>query len=194
MSPTVCCSIFSALSDTGLSSASDAVKVTARQSCFRHEGRSTSGLQRLREFHMRELVVLGNAGTVRNYSRWMQQEMCSLLENLQLDGRIESATDPFFFNNSVEKRLFQTSFDLKKEMRLHADAPDGTIAAASVNIHQDHFGRSMNIRCESEPAVSCCAGFGIDRLCYALYSQHGTDMQHWDSSLTAFIKSGGVQS
>lgn len=178
LSPTVCCHVFSALADSVVSEV-DGLKVTSMNSCYRHEGRSTAGLHRLTEFHMRELVSLGHQSQVTQLRDQFLEFQIQFLNDFELTGTIDHASDPFFFDQVACKRIFQKNFALKQEMNLRIDAPEGSCAAGSVNFHQDYFGQNFAIATESGPAWSTCVGFGLDRMCYAFLSQYGIDPFHW---------------
>lgn len=182
LSPTVCCHVFQAIE--GINIEEDApLLVTSMNSCYRHEGRSTQGLHRLSEFHMRELVAIGQKQQVSvlrdKYIKLLEQIMISLC----LDGIIDNASDPFFFDSVAHKRFFQKNFQLKQEMQVKIDSEQQFSAAGSVNYHQDYFGNCFNITSSHQTAWSTCVGFGIDRICYALFSQHGLNPSRWEPSV-----------
>jgi len=155
------------------------VLVTAAQPCFRYEGRATEGLRRLREFTMREIICIGEPDSVVAQRERLFDLLKRLLDELDLQGVIKSASDPFFCDDYDAKRLFQMGFELKHELR--AGMPGASsLAIASINYHQDYFGKSFEITTSSgEPGHSCCVGFGIDRWCAAVFAQHGIDAAQW---------------
>ena len=163
------------------------ILITAAQSCFRHEGRATEGLRRLREFTMREIICLGDMDSVLAQREKLLMLMKQLLDRLDLQGVIKSASDPFFCDDYDAKRMFQMGFELKQEMC--ASMPgEPSLAIASLNYHQDYFGRAFMINTPSgEPAHSCCVGFGIDRWCAAILAQHGINYQAWPEPLLQLI-------
>ena len=163
------------------------VLITAAQSCFRHEGRATQGLRRLREFTMREIICIGDADSVLAQREQLLTLMKQLMDRLDLQGVIKSASDPFFCDDYDAKRLFQMGFELKHE--LCANMPDEpSLAIASINYHQDYFGRAFGIVAPSgEPAHSCCVGFGLDRWCAAIFAQHGINIEAWPEPLPQLI-------
>lgn len=188
LAPTVCCSVLSAFADAGNMDEDSVIKITASQPCFRHEGRSTKGIHRLSEFHMRELIVLGNQASILIWRDKLTEIMFNLCEHLNLEAYFESASDPFFLEDSKVKRIYQNSFELKQELRLIADVPEETIAGGSVNLHQDHFGKSFNLHSGGNHSWSCCAGFGMDRICYSIFSQFGTNCDKWPESIKNLIE------
>lgn len=187
LSPTICCHIFHSLKGQVLP-ADQTMRVTAMNSCFRYEGRSTAGLTRLKEFHMRELVAIGLEEHVLKQKDGYIQFFELLLNQLRLDGRIQDASDPFFFDELAGKRLFQKSFRLKQELLLRVDGPEEFTAAGSANFHQNHFGHSLNISVGNQEAYSACAGFGLDRICFAFFSQHGLEPLKWPVGLRQLLK------
>jgi seryl-tRNA synthetase len=72
---------------------------------------------------------------------------------------------------------------LKYELRLPAE--DGrTVAAASFNVHGTTFGEPYEITLPTgETAHSACVGFGLERLAFALYCQHGIHKDAWPDTV-----------
>jgi hypothetical protein len=105
-------------------------------------------------------------------STWMKE--------LALDGHIEVATDPFFTSEARGRLLMQQMLPLKYELQLRVD-PDGrSVAAASFNNHQQHFGRAFSILLPSgDHAHSGCVAFGWERWMIAFVNQHGPDEERW---------------
>jgi seryl-tRNA synthetase len=74
---------------------------------------------------------------------------------------------------------------LKYELRL-ASAEGRTVAAASFNHHQDHFGKAFSIRQQNgDTAHSGCVAFGWERWVIAFVAQHGLDEESWPLSVRA---------
>jgi seryl-tRNA synthetase len=69
---------------------------------------------------------------------------------------------------------------LKYELRLKVSGDGRSIAAASFNNHQTHFGRSFSIRQPGgEFAHSGCVAFGWERWVIAFVAQHGVREDDW---------------
>jgi hypothetical protein len=102
------------------------------------------------------------------------------MKDLALEGHIEIATDPFFTIEARGRMLMQRMLPLKYELRLRVD-PDGrSVAAASFNNHEQHFGRAFSIRLPSgEHARSGCVAFGWERWVIAFVNQHGAAEENW---------------
>ena len=175
--PAVCHHRFHALSGERLSAGS---VVTARGACFRYEARhNMRDLSRLWCFQMREIVYVGDPVFVRDAAGRASEALLALVHDLDLSGICESASDPFFADVFAEKRYAQLAHDRKVELRLPLGGGE-TIAAASINVHEDLFGRAFSIEQPSgEPAVSGCAAFGLERLALAFLAQHGLDEARW---------------
>jgi hypothetical protein len=57
------------------------------------------------------------------------------------------------------------------------------LSAGSFNIHDDFFGRSFGIRNPAGSLVSTgCFGVGIERWVWALFAQHGIDVDRWPAA------------
>ena len=155
--------------------------------CYRYESGATRGLRRSREFGVREIVYVGSKTDAAAFRADLLDLCSSLLDRFELQGTLETAADPFFTDTSALYRTFQLSLELKHELQLVVGENE-TVAAASVNYHGDHFGRSWDIKSNGgETAFSCCMGFGIDRWCLAVFSQFGFDVQNWPRSLSEVI-------
>lgn len=188
LAPTVCFQFFHRHAGRCLA-AGQFLTATAVSPCFRLEGRATRGLHRLREFTLREIMVLGPAGVVQSWRAQLINSQRRMLERCQLRAIVRTSFDPFFLDASEKKRLLQPSPDLKSEVRAWLPNSDEGIAIGSVNHHQDYFGNAFNIRFPSgEPVHSACLGFGIDRWCLAVFAQHGLEPNRWPQSLQALLE------
>ena len=153
--------------------------ITALGRCYRNEGDDDHPLERLRSFTMREIIAVGSESFVENLRRDLMRRVSRLIVELDLDGFIETASDPFFTDESRGRRLMQQLQPLKYELQLSV-ANSRTLAAASFNNHQDHFGRAFSIRqANGDIAHSGCVAFGWERWIVALAAQHGADERQW---------------
>jgi hypothetical protein len=158
--------------------------VTSRGKSFRFETRYSHSLERLWDFTIREIVFFGDADTVARCRQDFLDAACGLVDEWGLAGHVEPANDPFFADPTVPNRLLaQRMRRLKYELRLPAE--DGrTISAASFNLHGTTFGEPYDITLPTgEPAYSACVGFGLERLAFAFFCQHGTNKQKWPDRL-----------
>jgi seryl-tRNA synthetase len=148
--------------------------VTARGKSFRHEEKYHRGLERLWDFTIREIVFIGGREEVLARRREFLERILRLAEDLQLVGRCEVASDPFFGHADVAgKSSSQRLLELKYELRL--DVGEGRdIAVGSFNRHESRFGEAFGIRLpDGATAFTACAGFGLERFAYAFVCQHG---------------------
>jgi seryl-tRNA synthetase len=157
--------------------------ITALGKCFRYESTTLSGLERLWDFSMRELVFVGEAEQVGNWRSAILEAARHLLEELGLDFEIATATDPFFVDSYVSQAAFQRGFELKYELLCTLPYRNKQLAVGSINYHQDFFGRSFGIDVRGSPAHTGCIGFGLERLALAVLSQHGTEPAGWPYNL-----------
>jgi seryl-tRNA synthetase len=142
-----------------------------------------SGLERLWDFAMREVVFVGEqADVVRRRDAALGAGQ-SLLEQLDLSYELVTAADPFFIDSYAVQAAFQRGFELKYEFLCPLAYRDRKLAIGSVNYHQDFFGRSFDITLAEAPCHTACVGFGLERLALAVLAQHGTDPKHWPSPL-----------
>ena len=157
--------------------------ITALGKCFRYESTTLSGLERLWDFSMRELVFAGDAEQVLNWRTAILETARLLLEELDLDFEIATATDPFFVDSFAGQAAFQRGFELKYELLCTLPYRGNQLAVGSINYHQDFFGRSFAIDVDGSPSHTACIGFGLERLALAVLAQHGTDSGSWPHTL-----------
>jgi hypothetical protein len=129
---------------------------------------------------MREIIAVGEAELIERLRSEMMERVTFWLKELELEGHIEVATDPFFTGESRGRMLMQRMLPLKYELRLRVDADGRSVAAASFNNHEQHFGRAFSIHLPSgEYAHSGCVAFGWERWIIAFVNQHGPDEDNW---------------
>lgn len=179
--PAVCYHHYPAFAGATLPSRGSLVTAVGR--CYRNEFDPTAPnpAERLAEFRMREIVAVGDSWFVEDLRETLAERTTRWLAELALDGFIEIANDPFFTSEESRGRmLMQQVLPLKYELRLRVDAAGRTIAAASFNNHQQHFGRAFSIRLASgDQATSGCVAFGWERWIIAFVNQHGPDESSW---------------
>ncbi len=162
---------------------------TGLSPCFRREGQATHGLRHLREFNLREMMVLGPAAIVRSWRELLLETQRRLIERCQIRAVVQSASDLFFIDGYEKKRQFPGAVDLKQEVRAWLPEASDGMAIGSVNHHQDFFGHAFNISFESgELAHSACLGVGLDRWCFAVFAQHGLQSDRWPASLRGLLE------
>lgn len=150
---------------------------------FRYESRNISGLDRLYEFNVRELVFVGSedyVSDVRNRSVPLVAELATYFD---MDCKLQTATDPFFATVSAAKKFWQAAQEVKNEIKIPVLDPDGnvkTIACGSINLHGNFFGERFDIRDSDEnPAMTGCVGLGIERWVLAAFTHHGFEPDRW---------------
>lgn len=185
LSPAVCYHTYSELTGRTLDAP---VLLTARGQCYRYEDGNHVPLERLWEFTMREIVVIGTREQVEATRQSLVRQVTALVETLELDASIDTATDPFFVAGDEGRRLMQQAGALKYELRLAVDATGRTIAAASFNHHHDFFGTRFGIRlADGTVAHSGCVAFGLERWVLALLAQHGIDARSWPNDAREWL-------
>jgi seryl-tRNA synthetase len=161
--------------------------VTSRGKSFRHESRYEWGLERLWDFTIREIVLLGSRDFVRATRARLLEQVRDLLAELDLAGHCEVANDPFFLGTDRGTRMaVQALAESKYELRMPVGG-GRTIAAASFNYADDFFTGRFDIRLDDgSPPRSGCVGFGLERLAYAFLCQHGLDERDWPRAVAGF--------
>lgn len=192
--PAVCYHRFHELAESVLTTDDT---ITARGTCFRYEARhNMSDLTRLWSFQMREIVFTGSDPFVRASLTRAASVLETLAADLGVSAVCETATDPFFINLFAQKRYAQLAQELKFELRVPLGGDD-SLAVASLNLHQDFFGRAFAVgRADGAPIASGCLAFGLERLALGFLAQHGPDAAAWPAAIAAPFQermSGGGQ-
>ncbi|MDX2156634.1 MAG: hypothetical protein SFW09_08995 [Hyphomicrobiaceae bacterium] len=158
---------------------------------FRYESRNISGLDRLYEFNVRELVFVGSDDYVRECRRRALQVVESLATYFDIDCRIQTATDPFFATVSAAKKFWQAAQEVKNEIKIPSLDADGNVkqlACGSINLHGNFFGRRFDMKGPAgEEAQTGCVGLGIERWVLAAFTQHGFDEARWPEAVRSKI-------
>lgn len=185
LSPSVCFHWYMWLRDTKMSRPR---AITALGKCFRYESTNLTGLERLWDFNMREIIFVGPAGYVLANRATLVELSAHLLDELGMAYEITTATDPFFVDSYAVQAAYQQGFELKYELLAPLPYSGKKLAVGSINYHQDFFGRSFAIETEEGPAHTGCIGFGYERLALAFVAQHGVDEKYWPDSVVSGMK------
>jgi seryl-tRNA synthetase len=158
---------------------------------FRYESRNISGLERLYEFNVRELVFVGSEDYVTDIRARALPIVEELAQFIDLDCQIQTATDPFFATVSAAKKFWQAAQEVKNEIKipiLDSDGNKHNIACGSINLHGNFFGEKFDIRDDQgNPALTGCVGLGIERWVLAGFVQHGFDADRWPEEVRNYI-------
>lgn len=176
LSPSVCFHWYAWLQNLHLA---EPRAVTALGKCFRYESANLTGLERLWDFTMREIIFVGSGEYVLDQRRVLVELSEKFLTELGLAFEISTATDPFFVDSYAVQAAYQQGFDLKFELLAPLPYSGKLLAVGSINYHQDFFGRSFNIEIAGGAAHTGCIGFGYERLALAFVAQHGVDERNW---------------
>ena len=145
--------------------------------CVRHENGKWDPPYRLPAFTMLECVFLGSVEEIDAAAKNMQKVMEEIFAGAAIPVSVVPATDAFFLGSNEGARLLQQLKGLKKEFTVTEG--DKTIALASLNLHEDYFGKKFSITKEGAPVHSLCAAFGIERLAIHSVTLWGKDTAHW---------------
>jgi hypothetical protein len=142
---------------------------TTRNTCFRRETHYQP-LRRQWAFSMREVVCVGSLDDVRRFLEDARKATQELLDTLGIGVQWDAATDPFFQPSKQPRYVAQRVNPTKFEAVF-----DGDLAIASLNLHQDHFGHTYQLRCRGETAFTGCLAFGLERWLHAWARTCGED-------------------
>jgi seryl-tRNA synthetase len=184
LAPTVCYHCFEARRDLKIKKG----VVTALNKCHRHEPVNVNSLQRLTTYWMREIIIFDNVEQVQAALDKILEWTVWLLSELNVSFKVVSANDPFFADSSSDKRLFQNAYELKKEIKIPVFGGNW-ISVGSFNNHQSSIVTKFNILDESGNSVtSGCAGWGLERLLYGVFSHLGAGLEDWPQSAKTLLK------
>lgn len=154
--------------------------ITFTQNVFRNEGRlNFKEVGRLRDYHVKEIVFLGDEDYVASKRNEAIDKVCLLLEEWELDGNISSSADPFVLPKMQKFKKIQKREKIKYEVQLYYNEKE-TMAVASFNLHGGAFTHAFNIKLNgNKEAVTGCIGFGLERWVLCFLARHGEDVTHW---------------
>lgn len=160
-----------------------------RQNVFRNEGRlNWGGLDRLRDYNVREIVFIGSHDFVLSYREKIIQATISLMKILNIAYEIRSASDSFIMPHMQTYKTIQNINKVKYELRLKTGI-NSSIACASFNLHGISFSEKFGFSVKSlEKTESGCIGFGLERLMVAFLCQHGCNPKQWPELIRKVIK------
>ena len=185
LSPSVCFHWYMWLRDSKLA---EPRVVTALGKCFRYESSNLTGLERLWDFQMREIIFVGPAEFVLANRSSLVDLSVNFLDELGMAYEITTATDPFFVDSYAVQAAYQQGFELKFELLAPLPYSGKKLAVGSINYHQDFFGRSFAIDTDAGPAHTGCIGFGYERLALAFLAQHGINEKNWPDTIASHLK------
>jgi seryl-tRNA synthetase len=177
LTPAVCYPVYPAVAARGPLPAHGVTIDPGGSYAFRHE--PSADPTRLRMFHMRELVRIGDPDEVAAWRESWCDRAVGLLDRFGLEPRLEVAADPFFGRAGRMLARAQREQELKLEVLVDIAGPRPT-AVASLNLHRDHFAGAHGIRlADGVTAHTACVGFGHERIVLALLRRHGLDPRGW---------------
>jgi seryl-tRNA synthetase len=138
---------------------------------------------RLQVFHQREMVRIGSTDEVLDWRQVWMSRAESVFSDLQLDAKLDLASDPFFGRGGRLLASNQRAQSLKFEVLVPIASPEPT-AVASFNYHQEHFGTAFGIQLhDGSVANTACLGFGLERITLALFRKHGLETTAWPDAV-----------
>lgn len=166
---------------------------TMRQNVFRNEGRlNWSELERLQDYHVREIVMIGDHEFVLQERAKLLNRSIKLLNSLNLNYTIQVASDPFIMPVMQKYKKIQCINKIKYELRLNT-SENTSIACASYNIHGKAFSSKFNFNVDNRlDTESGCIGFGIERIIIAFLKQYGVVVENWPQVVKEYVEEGRI--
>jgi len=190
VTPATCYHVYQSLEDGTITAPGQVFTATGR--CARYESTNMVGLDRLWEFTMREMVLVGTEAWVSETRQKGLDAFIGLVEEWDLECQVETANDPFFAPVYASKTFWQSRGELKYELRFTVEPDEGgrprTISCGSANLHEGFFGETFRIACsDGQPIFTGCIALGVERLALAVFTQHGYDPARWPAPLRAAV-------
>jgi len=149
---------------------------------FRHE--PSIEPTRMQAFRVREFVRAGTPEMVIDWRNMWLERGYEMLLSLGLPAKKEVAADPFFGRGGRMLAANQKEQQLKFEVVIPVISEEKPTACCSFNYHQDKFGKTFDIKtAQGEVAQTACLGFGMERICMALFKTHGFVPSEWPKSV-----------
>lgn len=181
LAPAVCFHCYAELADSRLTAP---LALTARGRCYRHEAPWRLGNHRLNEFSMREIVLFGDANYIEMQRKLLMDETWAMFESLGLPGKIETASDLFYFSEDTDKGQHQLAANLKYELIVTPGEAAPSFSIASFNYMGDSLCKPFGVSDSHDvPLHSGCIAFGLDRWVYALLLAYGTNVEQWPAAI-----------
>jgi seryl-tRNA synthetase len=193
LSPAVCYHCYRSLEGQKLEGGPRVVTTCGK--CFRYESTNITGLDRLWDFTMREVIFVGSESEVSSRRERGIEKVQAQLDRWDLEATIETANDPFFSAAYATKTYYQVRSDLKFECRLTiepgAQGEARTLACGSFNLHENFFGKTFSITAsDGQPAFTGCVAWGLERWVLACFTQHGFEPSSWPEAVRAEVFGG----
>ncbi len=190
LSPAVCYHCYRSLENSSLKGGPHVVTTVGK--CFRYESTNLTGLDRLWDFTMREVIFVGSEEEVTTRRQKGIELVKRQIDKWDLEAEIESANDPFFSAAYATKTYYQVRSDLKFELRLTvepgAQGEARTLACGSFNLHENFFGKTFTIDAsDGRPAFTGCVAWGLERWVLACFTQHGFEASLWPEAVRAKV-------
>lgn len=151
--------------------------------CYVFRNEPSPDPARLQVFHQREMVRIGRPDDVLQWRELWMSRAQTIFTSLELDAKLDLASDPFFGRGGKLLANSQRAQSLKFEVLVPIASADRT-AVASFNYHQEHFGSAFGIQLEDgSVANTACLGFGLERITLALFRRHGLNTGSWPATL-----------
>jgi seryl-tRNA synthetase len=149
---------------------------------FRHE--PSQEPTRMQAFRVREFVRVGTPEVVVNWRNMWLERGLTIMRSLGLPAKSEVAADPFFGRGGKMLASAQLDQQLKFEVTIPVISEEKPTAVCSFNWHQDKFSKIFEIKTrDGAVANTACLGFGMERVCMALFRHHGYDPKKWPASV-----------
>lgn len=181
--PCICYSTYDELSDMVLD---NNIIFTAMGKCFRNEVEWKINDFRKREFYMREIIFIGTKEFVLQTREKFINIVWDIFNDFKLVGRIETASDPFFFSDDYKKGTFQKIAETKYEL-VGIYGKEST-SIASFNYCGDTLCKVYNIKnSKNEYLHSGCVAFGLDRWVALISRVYGNKKSHIENKILTKI-------
>ncbi|WP_145331585.1 aminoacyl--tRNA ligase-related protein [Paenibacillus xylanexedens] len=150
--------------------------VTSVGKCKRYESVNMNRVERLLDFSMREIVIIGSHEQVLQVREEWIELVQQLIQSIQVETNIKTGNDPFFTNEYSPKAMLQQKLKLKYELNLYLPYNKKELSVGSFNYHGTHFAESFSIEAvDGRNVHTGCIAFGLERFVYGILAQIGLE-------------------
>jgi seryl-tRNA synthetase len=150
--------------------------ITSIGKCKRYESLNMQKLERLLDFSMREIVLLGSSDYVLEKRDEYIELAKTFIKDLGIKANIKTGNDPFFTSEYSPKVLMQKKFKMKYELNVLLPYNNKELSVGSFNYHGTYFTDAFEIKSScGKPVNTGCIAFGLERFVYAYLCQTGIE-------------------
>ncbi len=167
--------------------------VTAHTVGFRPVEALSDGIAGAGVFSVRSIMASGQEAFVLAARETWLDDMASLLEFLDLGGRIEAEAEGDAASRPTMGNTFSETAGLRYAVKLRLPYAETETTAGAVTVHLESLTRALDPEGEAPRPFNGCLTVELERFALALFAQYGADDRAWPDHLrqTLGLDAGG---